>query len=55
MSANVHTLVSWKECDLIHPDIINFFFMKAHFTVSLEMKFDDAVKERTNKLSDFKL
>jgi hypothetical protein len=28
--------------------------MKAHFTVSFEMKFDDAVKARTKKLSDFK-
>jgi hypothetical protein len=28
--------------------------MKAHFTVSFEMKFYDAVKARTKKLSDFK-
>jgi hypothetical protein len=28
--------------------------MKARFTVSFEMKFDDVVKARTKKLSDFK-
>jgi hypothetical protein len=45
MSANLHTLVLWKQCDLIPPDII-IFFMKANFTASFEMKFDDAVKAR---------
>lgn len=53
MSANLHKSVSRKECDLIPQDII-IFFMKAHFTVSFEMKFYDAVKARTKKLSDFK-
>jgi len=28
--------------------------MKAHFTVSFEMKFDDAVKVRTKKCCDLK-
>jgi hypothetical protein len=52
-SANLHTSVSWKECDLM-PQDINVFFKRAHFTVSFEMRFDDAVKARTKKLSDFK-
>ena len=30
------------------------FLKKAHFTVSFEMRFDDAVKARTKKLCDFK-
>jgi hypothetical protein len=46
-----------NQCDLIPQDIYIFFifiFKKAHFTASFEMRFDDAVKARTKKLSDFK-
>jgi hypothetical protein len=47
-------LVTWKECHLIFRNI-KVLSKKARFTVSFEMRFNDAVKPRTQKSFDWEL